>query len=103
MGDRTVRDECIDDAVAELIRDDLDAFLLVTKHGDDCTVEHYAPGTVEGAPTIPMYPLLLAAGVNHICSLSAATTEDILTGVIHAGEHHFGEEFTALSYPDGTE
>lgn len=65
--------DCIDDTIAELIRDDLNIFFLVTKHGGNCTVEYYAPGIVEDVPTAAA-----RCGVNHICSLSTVILEEII-------------------------
>lgn len=99
MAEHSSLDACREDAFDELDRDDLAEFLLVTRHGEDYTTEHYTPGGPAVPRTVDSYPMLLAAAIQHICSLADADPEDVITTLVYAQQHHF-DESSVHSYPD---
>ena len=98
MSHRTERDECIEDAISELTDEELEEFLLVTKHGEsEYTTEHYTEETTRDPVDNP-YALLLAAAVNHFCTLTGMSPEDALAATILADNEHFDGAVSA-PYP----
>ena len=90
MSERTRLDEQIDEAIEELIQDDIEGFSLVTSDGENYTHTWFGPRvSVPGDSIRHPYTLLLAAAFDSFSNISDGDAEDLFIAVMQATVERF--------------